>query len=196
MNKQKSIINKCFEDIRNNLDIFISKEENINKIYEISDIITKATLKGNKVFTCGNGGSMCDAMHFAQELTGKFDKDRKSLPAIAISDPSYLTCTSNDYGYEHSFDRMIEGLGKNGDVLVAISTSGNSVNVVNAVDRANKTGLTTIGMLGKDGGKLKDMCGVSLIAPGDYSARVQEIHIQCLHIIIEIVENNIFFGYD
>lgn len=157
------------------------------------DILVKAFKDGNKVFSCGNGGSMCDAMHFAEELSGRFREDRKPLPAISISDPTHISCTANDYGYEHVFSRYIEGLGKKGDVLLAISTSGNSQNVVNAIETAREKGMAIIGLTGKDGGKIAGLCDVEIRVPhSEYSDRTQEIHIKVIHSLIHFVESNIF----
>jgi D-sedoheptulose 7-phosphate isomerase len=189
---QKNYIKSCLNEAKRNLENFISKEENINNIKSAIKMIIEAINNGNKIFSCGNGGSMCDAMHFAEELTGRFLKDRNPLPAISISDPSHISCTANDYGYEYVFERMIRGLGKKGDVLLAISTSGNSANVIKAVERAKEMDIKCIGLLGKDGGKLANLCDVSIMAEGSYSARIQEIHIKCIHIIIEGVEKELF----
>ncbi len=185
-------IEKSLLKTRNYIDEFIYNKTNIRNLELAINTLIESITNGNKIFACGNGGSMCDAMHFAQELTGRYIKDRSPLPAIAISDPSYLTCTVNDYGYDYAFERMIRGLGKKGDVLLAISTSGNSANVVKAVQTAKSLGISSIGLLGRDGGKVRDLCDISVIAPGENSARIQEIHIKCIHIMIEAIENKLF----
>lgn len=188
---QHEFIKKKLEEARANLELFLSDYKNIENIDSAIKIIANSIQKGRKVFSCGNGGSMCDAMHFAQEFTGKYDEERKSLPAIAISDPSYISCTANDYGYDFVFERILTGLGKKGDVLLAISTSGNSSNVIKAVSKAKELGITSVGLLGNDGGELGSLCDVSIIAPGRNSAGIQEIHIKCIHIIIEAVEDEL-----
>ena len=145
------------------------------------------------MISCGNGGSMSDAMHFAEELTGRFRGDRPALPAMAISDPTHLTCVANDFGFEYVFSRYVEAHGKAGDVLLAISTSGNSENIVNAVEAAHRKGMLVIGLTGKDGGKMKNRCDVNICVPWNgYSDRIQEIHIKVIHILIEQIELHLF----
>ena len=147
---------------------------------------------GGKIISCGNGGSLCDAMHFAEELTGRYRNNRPALPAIAISDVSHMACVGNDYGYEYVFSRYLEALGKKGDVLLAISTSGNSKNVINAIEVAKKLGVKVIGLTGKDGGKMANLCDVEIRAPhSEYADRAQEIHIKCIHSLIDYIENNL-----
>jgi len=146
--------------------------------------------QGNKVVSCGNGGSMCDAMHFAEELSGRYREDRKALPAISISDPSHISCVGNDYGYDHIFSRYLEALGNKGDVLLAISTSGNSANVLNAIDVARAKGMKVIALTGKDGGKIASLADIEIRAPySKYADRAQEIHIKVIHSLIGYVEN-------
>jgi D-sedoheptulose 7-phosphate isomerase len=153
-----------------------------------------ATLRsGGKLLACGNGGSMCDAMHFAEEWTGRFRKDRAALPAIAFSDPSQLTCIANDFGYEAVFARSVEAYGRRGDVLVVLSTSGNSPNIERACDAARERGITVVGLLGKGGGRVKEKVDVAIVVPrATTSDRIQEVHIKCLHIAIEAVERELF----
>jgi len=144
---------------------------------------------------CGNGGSMCDAMHFAEEWTGRFRKNRAALPAIAFSDASQLTCIANDFGFDAIFSRSVEAYGKSGDLLVAISTSGSSPNILAAIEAAKKKGITTIGLLGKGGGKARGMVDVPIVVPrAETSDRIQEVHIKVLHIVIEAVERRMFPG--
>ena len=155
-------------------------------------MLVDAFNQGNKVLSCGNGGSMCDAMHFAEELSGRFREDRQPLPAISISDPSHITCVANDYGYDEVFSRYIEGIGKEGDLLLAISTSGNSPNVVNAIQTAKEKGMKVIGLTGKDGGKMAAMCDVEVRVPhAGYSDRIQEVHIKIIHSLIQYVERSL-----
>jgi D-sedoheptulose 7-phosphate isomerase len=174
------------------LATFLSKKQNLEAIEASVNALIFAFKSGNKVFSCGNGGSMCDAMHFAEELTGRFRKDRPSLPAMSISDPAHLSCVSNDFGYEHVFDRFLSGWGQKGDILLAISTSGNSKNVILAAQEARKKGMKTIGLLGKDGGALKDLVDYPIIVDSKVTDRIQEIHIKIIHIFIEGVERTLF----
>lgn len=187
----KNAIAAHFEEALKVLREF-SVEENFIKISSAGDLIVNALRKNGKVISCGNGGSMSDAMHFAEELTGRYRNDRKAIPAMAISDPSYLSCVSNDYGYDFVFSRFIEAFGKSNDVLVAISTSGNSVNVLNAIVEAKTKGMVVIGLTGKDGGKMAGLCDVEIRAPySDYADRAQEIHIKIIHSLIDYIESNI-----
>ncbi len=182
-------IKAAFQDAQKLLDEFISSSQNIELVNKLAEKIAETIRSGNKVLSCGNGGSMCDAMHFAEELTGRFRGDRISLPAIAISDPSHITCTGNDYGFDAIFSRYVEGVGNPGDLLLGISTSGNSPNIINAIEAAKMKGMHTIALLGKDGGKIKDLADLSLIVPAKTSDRIQEIHIKIIHISIERVES-------
>jgi len=185
-------IRRDFEEAKNILEQFLADEKNLLAIEKAGGIIVASIKKGNKIIACGNGGSMCDAMHFAEEMTGRFRDDRKPFPAIAISDPSYITCTANDYGFENIFSRFIEAIGKNGDVLLAISTSGNSKNVLKAAETAKVKGMKIIGLTGKDGGKLSSLCDVEIRAPySEYADRAQEIHIKVIHSLINYIEQNI-----
>lgn len=173
------------------LQIF-NNSENISKITKAGDIMTSSIKEGGKIISCGNGGSMSDAMHFAEELTGRFRDDRPSIAALSISDPSHITCVGNDYGFESIFSRYIEGVGKRGDVLLAISTSGNSKNVINAINEAKKKGMLVIGLTGKTGGEMANLCDVEIRAPySEYADRAQEIHIKVIHSLIGYIENKI-----
>lgn len=166
--------------------------ENFNKIQTAGNVIVSSLKTGGKIISCGNGGSMCDAMHFAEELTGRYRDDRKALPAISISDPSHLSCVSNDYGYAFVFSRFIEAFGKKGDILLAISTSGNSENVLNAIQEAKKQGMLVIGLTGKSGGLMKEVCDIEIRAPySEFADRAQEIHIKVIHSLIDYIENHI-----
>lgn len=180
------------EDAYKTLSIFLSDKKNIELVSDAISLLTESYKKDGKSISCGNGGSMCDSMHFAEELTGRFRKERDPLPAMAISDPSHISCVSNDYGYEYIFSRQIQAFGKDQDVLIAISTSGNSQNVINAVNVAKEKNMKVIGLLGKNGGKLRSMVDVPIIVPNDSSDRIQEVHIKIIHILIEGVERNLF----
>ena len=149
----KDIIHQNFLEATDVLATFVSDKNNFSAIEKAGKLLVQSIKKGNKIISCGNGGSMCDAMHFAEELSGRFRENRKALPAISISDPSHISCVGNDYGYDFIFSRFIEALGNRGDVLLAISTSGNSKNVINAINVAKKKGMKIIGLTGKDGGR-------------------------------------------
>jgi D-sedoheptulose 7-phosphate isomerase len=172
------------------LNSFLADETKLQAIAEAVGLIVDSMKQGGKVISCGNGGSMSDAMHFAEELTGRFRNDRPSLPAIAISDPSYLSCVANDYGYEHVFSRFVKSMGNRGDVLLAISTSGNSANVLRAIEAARQNGLKVVGLTGKDGGKMAGQCDVEIRAPhSPYADHAQEIHIKVIHCLIMGIED-------
>ena len=158
-------------------------------ILETAQTLHEALSKGNKILICGTGGSAADSQHFAAELTGRYKRERKGLSAIALStDTSALTAIGNDYGYEFVFSRQVEALAKEGDVVIGISTSGNSKNVVHALEVANKLNCTTISLSGRDGGVIKSLCDHNLVAPSDDTPRIQEIHIICIHLLCELLE--------
>jgi D-sedoheptulose 7-phosphate isomerase len=181
-----------FNEARKVLNQFIESEENFEKLEKAGKMLVSAIKAGKKIISCGNGGSMCDAMHFAEELSGRFRDDRPALPAIAISDASHITCAANDYGFDSVFSRFIEGMGFEGDIFVAISTSGNSANVVKAALKAKEKKMKVIALTGKDGGKLAGMADVEIRAPFTrYSDRTQEIHIKVIHSLINYIEQNI-----
>ena len=162
---------------------------NHQKIMNAAETMVASIKSGGKIISCGNGGSMCDAMHFAEELTGRYRDDRLSIPAISISDPSHITCVGNDYGFESIFSRYVESIGNEKDVLLAISTSGNSQNVVKAVEAAKKKKMKVIGLTGKSGGKLAELCDIEIRAPfSEYADRAQEIHIKVIHALIDLIE--------
>lgn len=176
------------------LERVLSDEEILAKIEAAAAIFAAAINAGKKVISCGNGGSMCDAMHFAEELSGRYRNNRPSIPAIAISDPGYLSCAGNDYGYEHVFARFVEGLGAEGDVLLGISTSGNSANVIQAVEKAKEKGMKVVLLTGKDGGRLAGCGEVEIRVPHmGFADRIQEIHIKIIHIFIFLIERKL--GY-
>jgi D-sedoheptulose 7-phosphate isomerase len=170
-----------------------SDERARKAVADAGRLLVAAFLARNRAFSCGNGGSMCDAMHFAEELSGRFRRDRPALAAVAISDPGHITCTGNDYGFEHIFSRYVEAHGREGDILLAISTSGESHNVVLAADRAHALGLKVIALTGKAGSTLGRAADVEICTPsGAYADRVQELHIKVIHILIELVERQMF----
>src|SRR5690554_2499659 len=166
--------------------------ENLEQIVAAGKLLVSSFQSEGKVISCGNGGSMCDAMHFAEELTGRYRNDRPAIGAVSISDPSHISCVANDYGYEYIFSRFIEGVGRKGDVLLAISTSGNSGHVIKAIEAAKAKGMKVIGLTGKDGGKMAGLCDVEIRAPhAEYADRAQEIHIKVIHSLIDYVERHL-----
>lgn len=186
------VIRNSFIEAENLLKGFVKNPNNWRLLEKAGSIMVQSIQEGGKIISCGNGGSMCDAMHFAEELTGRFRRNRKPIPAIAISDPSHITCTANDYGFNEIFSRYIEALGNEGDVLFAISTSGNSENVINAACMALENQMKVIGLTGKDGGKLAELCDVEIRIPHfNYADRIQEMHIKIIHSLIHYIELNI-----
>ncbi len=168
---------------------FLNDEDNINAIEGAAVLLANSFKAGGKVLSCGNGGSHCDAMHFAEELTGRYRENRPAYPAIAISDVSHLSCVSNDFGYEFVFSRFIEGVGREGDVLLGISTSGNSGNIIKAISAAREKGMKVITLTGKDGGKMAGSADIEIRVPHfGYADRIQEIHIKVIHILIQLIE--------
>ena len=190
MQKQISdILNDSF----NNLQKIINDKGLTAEIEIVTTKIIQAFKDGNKLLLCGNGGSASDAQHIAAELSGRFIKERKPLYAEALHvNSSYMTAVSNDYGFESTYSRMLEAIGKKGDVLIALSTSGNSENVINAVKMANSLGMLSVGMSGAMGGKIKDLCQHNIIVPSSDTARVQEAHILVGHIFCQIIEEQLF----
>ena len=186
------LIKSSLKEIQNLLNLFIERPDTTETIAKMAENIRFVFEKRGRVFICGNGGSMCDAMHFAEEWTGRFRKDRIAMPVIALGDASHLTCVANDYGFEVVFSRLVEALGHSGDLLIVLSTSGNSENVIQAAKVAKRRGVAVFGMLGKDGGRLKFQCDKYLIVPGESSDRIQEIHMMVLHILIEAIEEQMF----
>lgn len=188
------LIKNSFLEAQQLLNAFVSDERNLQQVEVAGDMLVEMFRRGGKVFSCGNGGSLCDAMHFAEELTGRFRHDRQALPAIAISDPSHMSCVSNDMGFDAVFAKYIEALGKSEDVLLAISTSGNSGNILAAIEAAHAKGMKVIGLTGKGGGKMREVCDLAIVVPwGAYSDRIQEIHIKIIHILIEYIEQKLFY---
>lgn len=178
-----------FSEAASVLERFRSDSKNLTAIRQAGDLMLDALRSGGKLISCGNGGSMCDAMHFAEELTGKFRDDRAPIAAISISDPSHITCVGNDHGFEQVFARFVQAHGRMGDVLLAISTSGNSPNVLRAVEVAKAQGVKVVGLTGKDGGKLAPLCDVEIRVPHQgYADRVQEVHIKVIHALIDHIE--------
>lgn len=171
------------------LSKFLSDDVNLQAIEKAAVLLADSFKAGGKVISCGNGGSHCDAMHFAEELTGRYRENRPGYPAIAISDVSHLSCVSNDFGYEFVFSRFVEAVGQKGDVLLGISTSGNSGNIIKAIEAARAKGMKVITLTGKDGGKMAGSADVEIRVPHfGYADRIQEIHIKVIHILIQLIE--------
>jgi D-sedoheptulose 7-phosphate isomerase len=188
------VIKQHFLEAQEILMQFLNDEQQIQNISLAAEAMITAIENGGKILSCGNGGSHCDAMHFAEELTGRYRNNRPGIAAIAIADPSHISCVGNDYGYDFIFSRYVEALGKPGDVLLGISTSGNSKNIANAMESAKLIGMTTIGLTGKDGGLIKDLSDIEIRAPySTYADRAQEIHIKVIHSLIDSIE--IGLGY-
>ncbi|GLT17272.1 phosphoheptose isomerase [Vibrio zhanjiangensis] len=171
------------------LNAFLSNDHNIAQIEAAAKMLADSFKQGGKVLSCGNGGSHCDAMHFAEELTGRYRENRPGYPGIAISDPSHLSCVSNDFGYDHVFSRYVEAVGAKGDVLFGLSTSGNSGNILKAIEAAKAKGMKTIALTGKDGGKMAGLADIEIRVPHfGYADRIQEVHIKIIHIVIQLIE--------
>lgn len=185
----KDKINKYIED---HTQVFSTLKDEIDLINTIGLKLASCLESGGKILFCGNGGSSSDSQHLAGELMGRFISNRMALPAIALSsDSAVVSCIANDFGYDYVFSRQVEALARPGDVLVGLSTSGNSANVLNAIIQANKLGVDTVGLLGKDGGKINGISNVSLIVKSDVTARIQECHIFIGHVLCSIIENKL-----
>jgi D-sedoheptulose 7-phosphate isomerase len=177
------------------LDRLRADDAMLARIEKAGEMLASTFAEGGRVYSCGNGGSMCDAMHFAEELTGRFRDDRAGYAALAISDAGHLSCVGNDYGYEQVFARFVRAHGRSGDALLAISTSGTSKNVIAAAQAARELSMKTIALTGRDGTPLVDLADVAIVTPGGrYADRVQELHIKVIHILIELVERRLAPG--
>lgn len=188
-----NLITQSLQESQQVLADFLANPAKIESIEKAADVLVNALKNGNKILSCGNGGSHCDAMHFAEELSGRYRENRPALAAMAISDPSHISCVSNDFGYNYIFSRFIEGLGNAGDVLVGISTSGNSANIIEAVKAAQAKGMEVILLTGKDGGQLASYgCHEIRVDHFGYADRIQEIHIKVIHILIQLIESKLF----
>ena len=183
------LIHAELSDARAVLDRFLANPAHVASIAAAAELMAHSLRNGGKILSCGNGGSLCDAQHFAEELSGRYRGDRRALAAIALTEASHMTCVANDYGFEFVFSRFVEALGRPGDVLLAISTSGNSPNVLRAAEAAKEAGMLVVGLTGKDGGQLASICDVEIRAPhSGYADRIQEIHIKAIHILIMLIE--------
>ena len=179
-------------EARTVLDAFVADPANLRAIDAAAQLMADTLRQGKKIISCGNGGSHCDAMHFAEELSGRYRNERRSLAAIAVSDPSHMSCVGNDYGYDHVFSRFVEGLGNEGDTLLGISTSGNSANVLRAVAAARQKGMSVVLLTGKDGGQLAGQADVEVrVGHFGYADRIQEVHIKVIHLFILLIEKQL-----
>lgn len=187
----KNLILEELQEAAKVLENFLSNDNNLKNIEMAAKKMAECIKEGGKIFSCGNGGSHCDAMHFAEELTGRYRENRKALPALAISDASHISCVSNDFGYDFIFSRFIEGLGKPGDIVLGISTSGNSKNVLRAAEMAKQKKMIVVALTGNNGGELSDLADVEIRVPHmGYADRIQEIHIKVIHILINLIEKH------
>lgn len=190
-----ALVKETLQESSKVLSDFIQDESNLEHIAHAARLMADAIQKGNKIISCGNGGSHCDAMHFAEELSGRYRENRRALPAIAISDASHITCVGNDFGFDHIFSRMVEAIGQPGDILLGISTSGNSRNIIEAISAARQRGISVVTLTGKDGGKMAGSADVEIRVPHfGYADRIQEIHIKVIHILIQLIEKQLGLG--
>jgi D-sedoheptulose 7-phosphate isomerase len=184
-----SLIHAELTEARTVLDRFVADPQNLYRIEQAARLMVDCLAGRGKILSCGNGGSLCDAQHFAEELTGRYRQDRPALAAIALTEASHLSCVANDYGYEYVFSRYVQALGRPGDVLLAISTSGSSANVLRAAEAAREAGMQVIALSGKDGGPLAALAHVEIRVPHDgYADRIQEVHVKVIHILLRLIE--------
>ena len=187
--KPSEILHQNIQEAQQVLSHFLTQEDQAKNFDHAVELMVACLKNGGKIISCGNGGSMCDAMHFAEELSGRFRENRRALAAVSISDPSHISCVGNDYGYSFIFSRYLEALGKPGDVLLGISTSGNSVNVLEAIKVAKEMGIKVVGLTGKEGGKMRGQCDAEICAPTTpFADRAQELHIKIIHSFIQSIE--------
>lgn len=191
-NSQSELWLTSFQDAQELLNKVARDPSFIERCVQLGQWLTQTFQSGNLLLTCGNGGSHCDAMHFAEELTGRYQKDRRPLGAVALGESSHTTCVGNDYGFEHVFARQVEGLGRPGDLFVGISTSGNSKNVILALEAAKRKKMRTVALLGRDGGKLKGLADLAIVVPSEATDRIQEVHIKIIHNAIQACERELF----
>lgn len=189
---EKANVLAALNDARDALDALISNEKTIEAVVAAAGLMADAVEGDGKVMSCGNGGSLCDAMHFAEEMTGRYRGNRRPYAALAISDASHMACVGNDYGYEEVFSRYVEAHGRKGDVLLAITTSGTSRNIVKAAEVARRKGVKVVALTGRDETPITELADVSIVTPaGRWADRVQELHIKCIHIFIELIERRL-----
>ena len=188
----QNIIRNTLQETERTISQVLNNAIILQQMEAMAKQMADVLLKQGKLIACGNGGSMCDAIHFAEELSGRFNKDRNALSAIALSDPGYLSCVANDYGWDNVFARGVDAFALKGDLVLGFSTSGNSTNIIKALETAKRKECFTASLLGKEGGKLKGFCDYEIIVPSDNTARIQEIHGIIIHLLIELIENELF----
>ena len=192
MSEQKEVVRAALADAKNALEALLADEAMLETIARAGHLIAHSQRAGGAVYSCGNGGSLCDAMHFAEEMTGRYRQNRKPYRAAAISDVSHMACVGNDYGYEHVFSSWVSGMGRAGDVLLAITTSGTSANIVAAAREAKARGMQVVALTGRAGSPIAEIADVAVVTPaGRWADRVQELHIKVIHILIELVEREL-----
>lgn len=197
MQSTEHLIRESLNEALASLQTFIGRPANIEAIEQGASLLAEAIKGGHLVLSCGNGGSLCDATHFAEELTGRFRNNRVAMPAVALNDPAHITCVGNDYSFDDIFSRAVEAIGSKGDVLVALSTSGGSANVLRAVDAAHRKGMKVIGLTADTDNALRRAADVAICAPKTrYSDRIQEIHIKALHIMVQAVEEKLIYSHE
>lgn len=189
---EKANVLAALNDARDALDALISNEKTLDAVVAAANLMADAVEGDGKVMSCGNGGSLCDAMHFAEEMTGRYRSNRRPYAALAISDVSHMACVGNDYGYEDVFSRYVEAHGRRGDVLLTITTSGTSRNVLKAAEVARRKGVKVVALTGRDATPVTELADVAIVTPaGRWADRVQELHIKCIHILIELIERRL-----
>lgn len=185
-----SLIHAEITEARTVLDRFLADSQNLLRIEQAARLLSSCLGAGGKILSCGNGGSLCDAQHFAEELTGRYRQDRPALAAIALTEAAHMSCVANDYGYEYVFSRYVQALGRPGDILLAISTSGHSPNVLRAAEAAKGAGLLVVSLTGKDGGPLAELSDVEIRVPHTgYADRIQEVHVKVIHVLLRLIEH-------
>jgi D-sedoheptulose 7-phosphate isomerase len=188
-----SLIKENLVEAQSALEALLSNEAALESIQQAGEALVESFKRGGRVFSCGNGGSMCDAMHFAEELSGRFREDRPALGATAISDPGHMSCVANDYGYEYVFSRYLEAHAREGDLLLGISTSGTSKNILKAVEAAKARGVVVVSLTGKPNSAIGELADIDICTPGGrYADRVQELHIKVIHTLIDFTEQGMF----
>lgn len=188
----RNAIRRSLDEARNCLDLFLASPEALDAVERFAAATATALRSGNKLLSCGNGGSLCDAMHWAEEWSGRFRADRAPLPAIALGDAAHMSCVANDFGFDEVFARQVAALGAEGDLLLLLSTSGRSRNLLRAAEEARRRKLVVAGLLGRGGGELAALCDIPIIVPGATSDRIQELHITIIHAVIEAVERELY----
>ena len=188
-----SLIREELQTAASVIEAYLADPANVALLESVAQALADTLKQGNKIITCGNGGSHCDAMHFAEELSGRYRENRAALAALAISDPAHISCTANDFGYDEVFARYVDAIGQSGDVLVCISTSGNSPNLLRAAEQAHARGMKVLALTGNSGGKLAAHADWELRVPySGYADRIQEMHIKLIHILILLIEKMVF----